>query len=262
VTLGDRQFDGESNRDARGGLRAWDNINLAASRVLQLNGTDDGSGGGWIDTNGFNVVVQGNITELASGMELLKTGLGTLALNGQNSYTGMTRVQEGALGGHGSVAQVEIGADAVLAPGESAGLLSITGDLTFNGGQLQIELGGVQRGSGFDALNVGGNVNLGDSMLTLDFINGFAAKVKTGDSFELMQVGGGLSGQFANVASGARLLTVDGEGSFVVTYGDGNNLMLSAYEVTAVPEPESYALMLAGLGLIGLMARRRNASRI
>jgi hypothetical protein len=81
--------------------------------------------------------------------------------------------------------------------------------------------------------------------------------VKTGDSFELMQVGGGLSGQFANVASGARLLTVDGEGSFVVTYGDGNNLMLSAYEVTAVPEPESYALMLAGLGLIGLVARRR-----
>jgi fibronectin-binding autotransporter adhesin len=262
VTLGDRQFDGESNRDARGGLRAWDNINLAASRVLQLNGVDGGSGGGWIDTNGFNVVVQGNITELASGMELLKTGLGTLALNGQNSYTGMTRVQEGALGGHGSVAQVEIGADAVLAPGESAGLLSITGGLTFNGGQLQIELGGLQRGSGFDALNVGGNVNLGDSMLTLDFINGFAAQVQAGDSFELMQVGGSLFGQFANVASGARLLTLDGEGSFVVTYGDGQHLLLSAYEVTAVPEPESYALMLAGLGLISLVARRRKASRV
>jgi hypothetical protein len=30
----------------------------------------------------------------------------------------------------------------------------------------------------------------------------------------------------------------------------------------AIPEPESYAMMLAGLGLIGLVARRRNASRV
>ena len=31
----------------------------------------------------------------------------------------------------------------------------------------------------------------------------------------------------------------------------------SAVAVTAVPEPETYALLLAGLGLLGFAARRR-----
>ena len=36
---------------------------------------------------------------------------------------------------------------------------------------------------------------------------------------------------------------------------------LDNVSVTAVPEPESYALMLAGLGLMGAVARRRNQSK-
>lgn len=40
---------------------------------------------------------------------------------------------------------------------------------------------------------------------------------------------------------------------------DGYALVTYTYEVAAVPEPETYAMLLAGLGLVGAIARRRRA---
>ena len=42
---------------------------------------------------------------------------------------------------------------------------------------------------------------------------------------------------------------------------DSYGTSLDNISVTAVPEPESYALMLAGLGFMGAIARRRNQSK-
>lgn len=51
-------------------------------------------------------------------------------------------------------------------------------------------------------------------------------------------------------------------GSYKVEFGvlnapDAYNPSYGLFDVSAVPEPETYALMLAGLGLVGWMARRR-----
>ncbi|MCB5188744.1 FxDxF family PEP-CTERM protein [Methylobacillus caricis] len=52
----------------------------------------------------------------------------------------------------------------------------------------------------------------------------------------------------------------DSEGSWRSTVGDIGSPGQTNLTIAAVPEPETYALMLAGLGLVGFAARRRKAA--
>ncbi len=64
---------------------------------------------------------------------------------------------------------------------------------------------------------------------------------------------------FKNVAAGAYLVKASGNliGSAQI---NGSGFIGADYTVTAVPEPETYALMLAGLAAVGFVARRRKAA--
>jgi hypothetical protein len=81
----------------------------------------------------------------------------------------------------------------------------------------------------------------------LSFVNGFGGTVTGNDTFTLLNSNAALAGTFANVASGGRLTTSDGSGSFVVNY-NGNTIAIGGFApvpgtpaapATAGPLPDS-----------------------
>ena len=126
----------------------------------------------------------------------------------------------------------------VLAPGNSAGVTKIEGDYSQGspGATLQIEIGGTTSGTQYDKVNVTGNVFLGGS-LQLAMLNGFVPNAV--DTFTILDAAGSLSGSFANAASGQRLATSNGLGSFIVNYGPGSafnqkQIVLSSFLATSL----------------------------
>ena len=63
----------------------------------------------------------------------------------------------------------------------------------------------------------------------------------------------------STVAPMAKSLMVDGMSLEVSTYLAADGYHMQIAQVAAVPEPETYAMLLAGLGMIGAIARRRRA---
>lgn len=150
-----------------------------------------------------------------------------------------------------------------LSLGASPGYGYIQGNATFaSSNTYEAEIGGLTactlacasdealKNSSFDKLVVGGKLKLGGK-LTLASWNGFVAQA--GQSFDLLDWGT-TSGSFKSIDASGFHHAAGTQLDFSQLYTTGT------ISVTAVPEPESFALLLAGLGVIGFVARRRRAA--
>lgn len=223
------------------------------------------SGGGTFNNAGTYDKQTATLTTIGVGFNNTGTvhvDAGTLQLNTAHTNQGLIQVAAGAtmfgnnatfvnagtFSGDGTFA-THLNGDIVnqgtIAPGVSGtGLLSFDGDLTLSASSvLNLQLTSL---SDFDGVSVSDNVSLGGEIA----IHNLGYMPVVGDSFIVMTFDQNLGG------SSFDGLTWRGFGSgveFDVIYNP-HDVTLA---VAAVPEPETYAMMLAGLGLLGFVARRR-----
>ncbi len=170
-------------------------------------------------------------------------------------YNATTMYNYGTLSGTGSwVGNFQD--QGILKPGNSAGVFTVDGSL-IKSGTVGIELGGVFDGGGdnflteYDWLDISGDLEL-SGFLNVSFINDFALVDLY--TFDIIRVGGSLTGQFDGLDEGAVVGNFGGVDLYI-TYkgGDGNDISL--YNSSSVPEPGATGMLL--LGCFAMVAIRR-----
>ena len=161
----------------------------------------------------------------------------------------------GSLTGGGTVI-ADVSNNAFVSPGNLLGTLTVNGKLNLLANSvLSFDIGGTTQGTTYDFLSVSGTATLGGT-LAINFVNGARQTLLPTDTFTLLSASS-ISGAFSNVASGTRLMSNFGQGSFLVTYS-GSNLVISNFD--PVPEPSTWALLVGGLGVVVIAALRRKKS--
>lgn len=171
-----------------------------------------------------------------------------------NGIIEMTTIEilGGILKGTGTlIGSVIIGPGATVIPGLSPGTLNIDGDLHSNGNYV-FEIAGLNSGQ-YDVLDIDGNAFFTGGNFKFDFIDGFIPSA--GDHWDFL-VADSLNG-FDTVGFTFAGL---GDGLGIDLNNEGGKISLTV--ITAVPEPETYAMLLAGLGLMGFVAQRKKQKEV
>lgn len=224
-----------ANAAFTGGLANTGQVNLTFG-TSNVSGQIDNQGGKIIVANGASasfydsIVNNGEVRVSAGGAANFFA-----RVSGAGSFTGAGQSRfEGGFAPGNSPALVTVGFESVFAASSP----------------ILMELGGVTPGNCAtcaDKIVFNGGVTLEGGDLVVAWWGDHAGQA--GDVYDLFDWNGSLSGSFGQV-----ILPTLASG---LAWDTGSLYTLGEIRVAAVPEPESYGLMLAGLGLVAMAARRK-----
>lgn len=272
ITLNAKQGILQNLAQLNGGSTA---LTKSTGGSLTITGTNAYTGATSISGGILTVDSAGTLSG-TSGVSVASTA--TFILNGTIASAmasgGLSVASGGTLKGSGSTsnAAAAVSVNGTLSPGNSPGIMTVAGPLTLGATSTYVaEIGGTTPGNGannYDQTNAG-TLTLSGGTLTVSSFNNFQNSDPNQLYFILTQGGAGTTpaGQFAGLAESQSFTLPDGFSTAQITYtadsiagtgaGTGNDVAL--YNVNLVPEPASLGLL--GLGLAGLLARRRRRSR-
>jgi autotransporter-associated beta strand protein len=157
---------------------------LSLLNSIDLTGTNR-----QVNVNASVSSINGVLSSSTGTAGLTKGGAGTLYLNGANTYTGLTDVTNGTLGGLGSLAgPLTIESSATFSPGTSIGTFTVNNSVTLLGTTLME----INRTNALNADHLTASSIACGGVLT---VANLGPALQAGDTFQLFS--GSISGAFA-----------------------------------------------------------------